>query len=71
MELPEDVVNEIRKYAKPRLKYQVEYLAAKATLTHKVLRILHRRLCDADRETVLSALKWYLTAFARRKEADE
>jgi hypothetical protein len=71
MEFPPELLAKIRKYARPRIKHPVEYLAAKSTLTARVWSILHRRLCDEDADKVLFDLKWYLKAFAERKQVDE
>jgi len=71
MELPPELLTLVREYARPILKYQDEYLAAKPTLTPRVWSILHRRLCDDDSENVLDILKIYLKAFARRIEAEQ
>lgn len=71
MEFPPEILDLVRAYARPRIKHPDEYLAAKSTLTARVWSILHRRLCDEDADKVLFDLKWYLAAFAERKQLDE
>jgi len=63
MEFPQDILNVIREYSQPRMKYRQEYKEVMLKLGMKHWVNVQKRLCDKDADKVIHALHLYTDAY--------
>lgn len=69
MELPEDLLDLVRAFARPLLRYPDEYRNAMNTLDLGEWSLLKQHLSATDADKVLPVMKNYVTSFVARKNA--